>query len=143
MFTKHIPGILLSICFLSSCAHVGPPLEPADIKSNKAKALVFLKSLPALRQRDSVVCRYGEQGIKNLAGKIVSYEEYSATARSLGNETIIELNLPSKDSILPFQLRTAPITMSALLIVTFKLRNTLFTGERMKKLKLPTGSFMH
>ena len=88
--------LIAAVCLLSSCAYIGPPPQPEEIKSNKTKALAFLKSLPALGQRDAVVCRYGEQGIKSLAGNIVGYEQYSVTTRSVGRETIIELSLPTQ-----------------------------------------------
>jgi hypothetical protein len=81
---------------LSACAYIGPPPEPAEIKSNQAKAVNFLQSLPALGKRAAAQCQFVGQGIKNLAGRISPYEQYTVSSKLIKGETSIALSLPSQ-----------------------------------------------
>jgi hypothetical protein len=94
------PARLLIICSLAlssiSCDYIGPPPEPSQIKADQEDALAFLKSLPHATKRDFPPCTYLSNGIRNISGEIIPYEQFSLTISNVKRETFISLLRPSQ-----------------------------------------------
>jgi len=88
--------LTFTLLSLAGCSHVGPPPEPAQVKAMQKDALSFLKALPPASKRDLAVCHYSISGIRNVAGEIVPYDEFSSSVKTIQQETFIALSRPAK-----------------------------------------------
>ena len=88
--------LLLTLLSLVSCAYVGPPPEPEQVKALQKDALSFLKGLPPASTRDLAVCQYSVSGIRDVVGSITPYDEFSISVETIRRETFISLLRPAK-----------------------------------------------